>query len=402
MTSLPTINPADLPSLPLDESKALPEMLDFPVVRGSEEEHAALFNAMNHIIAVPDAIVARLRLFTDDQLMQMWGYAKEWGAKAWWLECACAFEAKRRVEKRSGRGHKGVEGRVAAMGALADEQGTNRSSVYRDAQLFDTFFVDDGEIVLAGQNNFGLLDKALYQEALRAADTPGDKEAPRRALDLICQRKDDNPFYSRRDARGDVERLRFDAKQERLAALRAQGAPDQATPLADFPVIYADPPWRYEDSTTSPNRFIENQYPTMDLDEICAMPVASWAAKDAILFLWATSPKLEEALQVMRAWGFSYRTNLVWVKDKIGLGHWVRQQHELLLIGRRGAFPTPEPARRPSSVIEAPRTVHSAKPTEMYDLIEGMYPGLRYLELFARAGRAGWASFGNEAPSGAA
>jgi len=297
------------------------EMLDFPVVRGSDEEHAALFNAMNHIIAVPDEIVARLRLFTDDQLMQMWGYAKEWGTKAWWLECACAAEAKRRADNKAKSGKRDIAGtgRVAIMDAIAAEQRTSRVSVYRDAQLFDTFFVDDDGGIMAGHNTPDLLDKALYQEALRAADTPGDKEAPRRALALIIQRKDDNPFYSRRDAREDVERLRFDAKQERLAALRTPGVSD-AAPLADFPVIYADPPWRYEDSTTSPNRFIENQYPTMDLDEICAMPVASWAATDAILFLWATSPKLEEALQVMRAWGYEYRTNLVWIKDKIGMG----------------------------------------------------------------------------------
>ncbi len=384
------------------------ELVDFPILRSPEEEYAALFNGMNHLVALPDNIMERLSLFTDDQVLQMWHYAREWGAKAWQIECACAAEAKRRVEARRGRGHKDLDGsgRVAAMDDVARDLGITRNEAYRKAQTFETFFMDDDpnnaqENSLGVQTILAVQEPALYEEALRAADTPGDKEAPRRALDLIIQRKEENPFYSTRDARRDVERLRFEAKQERLAVLREQ-APTNAATLAEFPVIYADPPWRYEDSTTSPNRFIENQYPTMDLDEICAMQVPAWAAKDAILFLWATSPKLEEALRVMAAWGFTYRTNLVWVKDKIGLGHWVRQQHELLLIGRRGHFPTPEERARPSSVLTAPRGVHSAKPTEMYDIIESMYPNVRYLELFARTARPGWIAWGNQAPSGAA
>jgi N6-adenosine-specific RNA methylase IME4 len=162
-----------------------------------------------------------------------------------------------------------------------------------------------------------------------------------------------------------------------------------------YPVIYADPPWRYEHSISN-SREIENQYPTMELDDICALPVGEVASKDAILFIWATSPKLTEAMRVVESWGFNYRTNMVWVKDKIGMGYYARQRHELLLIATRGELPTPEPANRPDSVMEFPRTEHSKKPPEVYEIIEKMYPEYQKLELFARNKRQGWESWGNQ------
>ena len=102
-------------------------------------------------------------------------------------------------------------------------------------------------------------------------------------------------------------------------------------------MILADPPWRY-DYTKADSRAIENQYPTLTLDGICELPVAQVFADKAILFLWATSPKVAEALQVMTAWGFDYRTCAVWVKDRIGMGYYFRQRHELLLVGTRGGM----------------------------------------------------------------
>jgi N6-adenosine-specific RNA methylase IME4 len=162
-----------------------------------------------------------------------------------------------------------------------------------------------------------------------------------------------------------------------------------------YAVLYADPPWKYEYTETK-SRAIENQYPTMTLDEICALEPP--AADDSVLFLWATSPKLTEALSVLEAWNFTYRTCMVWVKDKIGMGYYARQQHELLLIGTRGSLPVPAPEQRPSSVVVEPRGVHSEKPKRFYGLIEAMYPefdGLR-LEMFARQEREGWAAWGYE------
>jgi N6-adenosine-specific RNA methylase IME4 len=162
-----------------------------------------------------------------------------------------------------------------------------------------------------------------------------------------------------------------------------------------YPIIYADPPWQYEHSKTD-NRKIENQYPTMSLNEICEENVDELATPDAVLFLWATSPKLDEAMRVIEAWGFTYRTNMVWVKDKIGMGYYARQQHELLLIATRGNVPVPEPENRVSSVIHSPRLEHSEKPERFYEIIEEMYPEYSKKELFSRKERDGWDAWGNQ------
>jgi N6-adenosine-specific RNA methylase IME4 len=170
-----------------------------------------------------------------------------------------------------------------------------------------------------------------------------------------------------------------------------------ALDLADrYPVLLADPPWRYEHVETE-SRAIENQYPTMALDEICALSVSAATTDDCVLFLWATSPKLAEAIRVIEAWGFTYRSCAVWVKDKIGMGYYFRQQHELLLVAVKGNPPTPAPADRPPSVITAERTKHSAKPLEAYEAIERMYPSLPKAEFFSRAPREGWFAWGNQA-----
>jgi len=184
------------------------------------------------------------------------------------------------------------------------------------------------------------------------------------------------------------------AREEKLAGIRA-GNESLDPNLGPFALLYADPPWRYEHVKTA-SRAVENHYPSMSLDEICELPVSEIAAADSMLFLWATSPKLAEAMQVIEAWGFSYRSCMVWVKDKIGMGYYARQRHELLLIGRRGDPPVPAEADRPASVIEAPRGKHSEKPAVFIELLEGMYPGWPKVELFCRSPRDGWAAWGNE------
>jgi N6-adenosine-specific RNA methylase IME4/ParB-like chromosome segregation protein Spo0J len=121
---------------------------------------------------------------------------------------------------------------------------------------------------------------------------------------------------------------------------------------------------------------------------------ADIATDDAVLFMWTTAPHLREAFEVLAAWGFEYKTNVVWVKDKIG--YFVRNQHELLLVATRGNMLSPSPANRPPSVITAPRREHSRKPDGAYELIERMYPELPKIELFARRARPGWVAWGNE------
>lgn len=165
-------------------------------------------------------------------------------------------------------------------------------------------------------------------------------------------------------------------------------------PEDKYDVIYADPPWQYNFSS-SPTRIIEKEYPTMTLKEICKLKVPS--AKDSILFLWCPAPKLyPEGMEVIKAWGFTYKTCMVWVKDKIGMGYYARNRHELLLIATKGSPGVPEPNVRPDSVIEAPRLEHSKKPEVVYELLESMYPERKYIELFARNKRENWKSWGNE------
>lgn len=196
-----------------------------------------------------------------------------------------------------------------------------------------------------------------------------------------------------------VNQLRGAIKQKR-AADNTEAVELDAERLGRFSVIYADPPWQYEHPPMGSNtRSIENQYPTMEMSEICAMPVADVVHEDAVLFLWVTPPKLRESFQIFDAWDFDYRTNAVWEKDRIGMGYYFRSQHEHLLVGVRGSLPLPGESNRPSSIIKAPRLEHSAKPPKTRDIIDGMYPNKRKLELFARGDerRRGWTFWGNQA-----
>lgn len=173
-----------------------------------------------------------------------------------------------------------------------------------------------------------------------------------------------------------------------------------AQPLASlgrrFPVIYADPPWHFESWTPAGmGRAAEQHYPCMTLEDICALPVSDIAADDAVLFMWATAPMIPEALRVVEAWGFAYKTNAIWAKDSIGLGYWLRNQHEHLIIATRGNMPPPAHAR--SSVFHGASGRHSQKPASVRDWIRDAYPDVGRIELFARDAAPGWTVWGHEA-----
>jgi N6-adenosine-specific RNA methylase IME4 len=177
------------------------------------------------------------------------------------------------------------------------------------------------------------------------------------------------------------------------------GAKQTALPDKRYGVILADPEWRFEpwSRNTGMDRAADNHYPTSPMAEIEARDVASVAAPDCILFLWATAPMLPHALDVMRAWGFAYRTHAVWSKDCIGMGYWFRSNHELLLVGTRGNIPAPAPGMQWRSVIDAPVGAHSAKPEVVLEMIEEYFPTLPKIELNRRGpARPGWDAWGNE------
>ena len=172
-------------------------------------------------------------------------------------------------------------------------------------------------------------------------------------------------------------------------------------PTGPVSIILADPPWQYSKDPYGRDTWaVEAKYPTMPTEKICALPVAQKARKDAVLFLWGTNPKLPDAFKVIESWGFRYVTCMVWVKDRFGMGCYGRQQHELLLIAKRGkGLPVPRRKNRPPSVIFAKRRKHSAKPFVVHKLIEQMYPEYENdrLEMFARKARRGWLRWGNQA-----
>lgn len=166
-----------------------------------------------------------------------------------------------------------------------------------------------------------------------------------------------------------------------------------------YDVIYADPPWRY-DFSKSDSRGV--QYETMGLNEIMSLRVPS--EDNSVLYIWTTAPKLLEALDVIDAWGFSYKTHAIWDKEKMGMGYWFRGQHELLLVATKGKFSPPQQDVRIGSVIRQKRGKHSQKPMSFRDMISKWFPDKRKLELFAR-GRdgffpnyeyEGWDVYGNE------
>ena len=175
--------------------------------------------------------------------------------------------------------------------------------------------------------------------------------------------------------------------QDARAALEAADA-------GAYGVIYADPPWTYGNPT--PNADPAQQYDVMDLLAICGLPVARVAAKDSVLYLWATAPLLSEGLRVLESWGFEYKTSAVWDKERLGVGYWWRTSHELLLVGTRGHVSPPPQELRVSSVIRQRRAEHSQKPDDVRRWLCDWFPDARRLEIFARTIAPGWDCIGNE------
>jgi N6-adenosine-specific RNA methylase IME4 len=196
-----------------------------------------------------------------------------------------------------------------------------------------------------------------------------------------------------------------DPKRVTKADRRAQRELELATKQAALPkqrygVIVADPEWRFEPYSreTGMDRAADNHYPTSVTDLIAERDVPSIAADDCVLFLWATVPMLRDALRVMEAWGFEYKSHAVWDKIHIGTGYWFRNRHELLLVGTKGDIPAPAMGDQFASVMTIARKEHSAKPEQFLELIEQYFPNLPKIELNRRGqSRPGWDAWGNEA-----
>jgi N6-adenosine-specific RNA methylase IME4 len=226
------------------------------------------------------------------------------------------------------------------------------------------------------------------------------------------------PLADRADDLLQLARLPAEEQREVAAVLAEAGAPmsvaqarraltararRETPPLptaGKYRVLYTDPPWRYNDSgvITGDDRYgrAERHYPPLSIEELCALPVGDLAEDDAVLFLWVTSPLLEACFEVIRAWGFAYKTSFVWDKVRHNFGHYNSVRHELLLVCTRGSC-TPDNPRLIDSVQTVERSaVHSQKPEAFREIIDSLYPHGRRLELFARQAAEGWEAWGNE------
>jgi N6-adenosine-specific RNA methylase IME4 len=185
----------------------------------------------------------------------------------------------------------------------------------------------------------------------------------------------------------DLANLVSQFKRRQQEEIRLANEPER------YSLILADLAWEY-DFSKSDSRQVDNHYLPSSQEDMKRLKVP--AAEDCVLFMWATSPKLREALELMEAWGFEYKTCMIWVKDQIGMGYYARQKHELLLIGTKGKLELPDPSVRPDSVFNASRTEHSEKPEMVYSMIEKMYPTVKKLEMFTRKQQPGWEVWGDE------
>lgn len=241
--------------------------------------------------------------------------------------------------------------------------------------------VEAGEVSVSAAASVATLPVEQQVEIIRSADP--------KAFSKVAK-----------EVRAKQQQAKKDRRVEREVTLAEK---QRALPDAKFGVVYADPAWRYEtySAETGMDRSADNHYPTAVTDEICALPVGDIAADDCVLFLWSTVPMLPDALRVMAAWGFTYKSNACWYKiregEARGTGYWFTNEHEILLVGTKGNIPAPAPGTQWLSVIEAPIGRHSEKPEIFAEMIEEYFPNLPKCELNHRgAPRKGWVCWGNE------
>jgi N6-adenosine-specific RNA methylase IME4 len=187
-------------------------------------------------------------------------------------------------------------------------------------------------------------------------------------------------------------------KNKLLPARQIEKPTTLPLPEGKYNVIYADPPWKYADTCEAgavQSKGADKHYPIMSIEQLCELEVKEIAPENAVLFLWVTSPLLEECFEVIRAWGFKYKASFVWDKVKHNMGHYNSVRHEFLLICIKGSF-LPENKELFDSVQSIERTKHSEKPERFRQIIEALYPKSKKIELFARKKVKGWDSYGDD------
>jgi len=211
----------------------------------------------------------------------------------------------------------------------------------------------------------------------QVAPLPAEKQ-------VFFLKKADEEKLSVRDLRREIHKEKYSKSIGEAKALNGK-----------YRIIYADPPWSYGNDRTFYGGDPVSHYPTMTIDQLCTMPIKEMAEDNSVLFIWVTSPLLDECFSVITAWGFKYKSSFVWDKVKHNMGHYNSVRHELLLICTRGSC-LPDSSKLIDSVVSIERTEHSTKPDEFRNIIEEMYNYGNKIELFARIEKDGWDSYGNQ------
>ncbi len=246
----------------------------------------------------------------------------------------------------------------------------------------------------ARSQNFATVDQAAKLAGF------GNRESARQAEEIVRAAEEEPERFGHlvpdMDKSGKVN-----GPYRRLKVARqAEDIRREPPPLPNrgpYRVIAADPPWPYEIGNEDPSHRATHPYPQMSIEQICAVPVATIAHDDALLWLWTTNHHMREAFGVLDAWGFQHKTILTWVKNRFGTGAWLRGQTEHVVMAARGK-PIVE-LNDQSTVLHGPLRANSQKPDEFYEFVERLCPAPRYAELFARSCRPNWDGHGDELPA---
>jgi N6-adenosine-specific RNA methylase IME4 len=207
----------------------------------------------------------------------------------------------------------------------------------------------------------------------------------------VVRNNDPEKWQECQDGKKTINRAYTEVKREEVKQKQSI-----APPSGKYRIIYADPPWQYADKRDGRTTGAEDHYPTMSIQELCDLPVEGIVEDDAVLFMWVTSPLLEVCFQVIKAWGFKYKTSFIWDKIKHNMGHYNSVRHELLLVCTRGQC-TPDNVKLFDSVQSIEKTGHSEKPEEFREIIDTLYTHGDRIELFRRGDAPeGWKVWGNE------
>jgi len=274
------------------------------------------------------------------------------------------------------------DGFAAKEAALADTQDLAEELLYTEARLGEILETHPSHIGKMGGGSIKTLPESIdYKQSHYAKELSKNK-------DVIAQ------VVANAREKGEIP-----VRQHVLKAIqKAKPKPETPElPKGKFNVIYADPPWKYGDELIEGYGAVKHHYPSMTIEELCYLSVSRVTHVNSVLFLWVTSPLLAECWDVIKAWGFEYKTSFIWDKIQHNYGHYNSVRHELLLVCTKGSF-LPQNNKLHDSVVSIERSSkHSEKPEYFRQLIEKMYPEGKRIELFARGKtKKGWTAWGNE------